>query len=127
RWLPPPSLHGALPILEDHGQPFGPRTGTDQGQGLSYGWRRRSDGAPLDLSIGGTAGNGRNRGIPQDVLLATLMHMQGDDVAAVGNFNGNPVEGYWEMAVESGVYDVTVSVGDADVGSAPESHSIRVE
>ncbi|MFS8615286.1 MAG: Ig-like domain-containing protein [Solitalea sp.] len=113
--------------VEDHGQPFGPRTGTYQGQGLSYGWRRRSDGAPLALSTGGTAGNGRNRGIPQDVLLATLMHMQGDDVAAVGNFNGNPVEGYWEMAVESGVYDVTVSVGDADVGSAPESHSIRVE
>ncbi|WP_158640641.1 Ig-like domain-containing protein [Anseongella ginsenosidimutans] len=111
--------------LRDYGQPFGPRMGAYQGDSLSFGWKRRSDASPLDLSTGGTAGNGRNRGIPQDVLLATLMHMQGDDVQ--GNFNGTPVEGYWEIQVLNGVYDVTLSAGDADVGSSPEVHSLNVE
>lgn len=113
--------------VRDYGQPFGPRTGLYQGDSLSYGWRSSADGSLLDLSTGGTAGNGRNRGMPPDILLATLMHMQGDDVEAAGTFNGNPVEGYWEMQVLNGVYDVTVSAGDADRGSAPESHTLNVE
>lgn len=113
--------------LRDYGQAFGPRTGQDQGDTLSYGWKKRSDGTPLDLSVGGSAGNGRNRGMPADVLLATLVHMQGNDVEETGNFNGTPVEGYWEIEVPNGVYDVTVSAGDADRGSAPEVHALNVE
>ncbi|CAN5248430.1 hypothetical protein BH23BAC1_BH23BAC1_48570 [soil metagenome] len=104
--------------LKDYGQPFGPRTGSTN----DYGWKKRSDGTPVDLSIGGTAGNGRVRNTPSDILLATFMHMQGNDVA---NFNGNPTEGIWEMAVENGIYLVTVSVGDGvEVNS---EHSINVE
>ncbi|RDC62027.1 PKD domain-containing protein [Adhaeribacter pallidiroseus] len=111
--------------IADFGQPFGLKTGTNQGTGLSYGWRKRGDNSLLDLSSGGTAGNGRNRGVPSDVLLATLMHMQADDVT--GTFNGTKTEGYWELEVAKGIYEVTVSAGDAGVYAFPESHSLNVE
>ena len=111
--------------LKDYGQSYGARTGANQGTNMEYGWRRRSTNAPLDLSVGGTAGNGRKRTAPADILLATLMHMQAQNVS--GTFNGTPIEGYWEIKVPNGVYDVTVSAGDGNVGTDPESHSINVE
>ncbi|MHA6248783.1 InlB B-repeat-containing protein [Pontibacter sp. CAU 1760] len=78
------------------------------------------------MSIGGSVpGNGRNRKTPADVLLATLMHMQADDVS--GSFNGMPVEGYWEIEVPIGMYNITVTVGDGSVNKDPESHSINIE
>jgi hypothetical protein len=63
---------------------------------------------------------------PADPLLATLLHMQGNDVQ---HFRGSPVESYWEMAVENGDYQVSVSVGDGYryTYSDPESHSINIE
>ncbi|WP_347157367.1 malectin domain-containing carbohydrate-binding protein [Pontibacter chitinilyticus] len=112
--------------VRDYGQAFGSRTGQNQGSGLIYGWRKRSDGSLLDLSVGGsTPGNGRNRGVPSDVLLATLMHMQANQVS--GTFNGTPIEGYWEVKVPNGIYDVTVSAGDGSVNQDTEIHSINVE
>jgi hypothetical protein len=111
--------------IADFGQPFGPRSGPNQGTGLSYGWKKKSDNSLLDLSGGGTAGNGRNRGVPSDVLLATLMHMQASDIT--GSFSGTKTEGYWELQVAKGIYEVTVSAGDAGVYSFPESHSLIVE
>jgi hypothetical protein len=47
----------------------------------------------------------------------------------VKKFRGTPVESYWEMAVENGDYQVSVSVGDGYryTYSDPESHSINVE
>ncbi|QNF34205.1 T9SS type A sorting domain-containing protein [Adhaeribacter swui] len=111
--------------VADFGQPFGLKNGANQGTGLTYGWRKKSDNSLLDLSSGGTAGNGRNRGVPSDVLRATLMHMQADGIA--GAFDGTKTEGYWEMQVEKGIYEVTVSAGDAGVYSFPESHSLNVE
>ncbi|WP_347158075.1 T9SS type A sorting domain-containing protein [Pontibacter chitinilyticus] len=108
--------------VKDYGQPFGLRSGS----ALTYGWKKRSDGSPLDLSVGGTTpGNGRNRGVPADVLLATLLHMQANDV--ISTFNGTKEEGFWEAKVVNGIYDVTVSAGDAGVYPNPESHSINVE
>jgi hypothetical protein len=104
--------------LKDYGQAFGPRTSSPN----NYGWKKRSDGSLLDLSTGGTAGNGRKRNSPEDILLATFMHMQGNDVEG---FNGNPAEGIWEVAVDNGNYLVTVSVGDGvELNS---EHSINVE
>ncbi|MDO1450478.1 T9SS type A sorting domain-containing protein [Rhodocytophaga aerolata] len=103
----------------DYGLAFGEKNS------YSYGWKRRDNGTPVDLSVGGTLpGNGRWRPLPKDLLLSTLMHMQSDDVP---NFNGTPVESYWELALENGDYQVTVSVGDGSVWITPESHSINVE
>ncbi len=112
--------------VRDYGQSYGLRTGPNQGSGLTYGWRKRVDGTLLDLSVGGTTpGNGRNRKMPANVQQATLMHMQADDV--VGTFDGTKTEGYWEAKVPNGIYDVTVSAGDAGVYSFPEVHYLNVE
>ncbi|KAA6437979.1 hypothetical protein FEM33_19020, partial [Dyadobacter flavalbus] len=112
--------------VRDYGQPFGLRTGANQGTGLEYGWRKRSDGSLLDISVGGTAnlGNGRRRTTPADVLLASFMHMQ---TASNTSFNGTRADGYWEVKVPNGTYDVTVSAGDSDPGTIAESHTINVE
>ncbi len=90
--------------LRDYGQAFGSRSSAQQGTGNKYGWFRTSDNTPLELSR-----NGRKRSSPSDVLLATLMHMQGNTLA---NFTGTKIEGYWEAQITNGAYDVTVSVGD---------------
>ncbi|MDD9206330.1 hypothetical protein PU560_07595, partial [Georgenia sp. 10Sc9-8] len=122
----------ALPTgyLRDHGQPFGPRTGSDQGEGLSYGWLEQGTDAPIDLSVGGsTPGNGRDRNTSQpDQRLDTLMHMQSEDlVVDGGTFNGTAAYGYWEIALADGDYRVTVAAGDPTVNSDPESHAINLE
>ncbi|MDO1448406.1 malectin domain-containing carbohydrate-binding protein [Rhodocytophaga aerolata] len=116
--------------VSDYGQPFGARIGANQGNALEYGWKARSNGSPLDLSVGGTTpGNGRNRNTTLnpdiDVLLATLMHMQADDIT--GTFNGTKAEGYWEIKVANGEYNVTVTAGDGEPGTVPEIHSLNVE
>ncbi|WP_188584539.1 putative Ig domain-containing protein, partial [Dyadobacter sediminis] len=112
--------------VRDYGQPFGLKTGANQGTGLEYGWRKRSDGSLLDISVGGTAnlGNGRRRTTPADVLLASFMHMQ---TASNASFNGTRADGYWEVKVPNGTYEVTVSAGDSDPGTIAESHTINVE
>ncbi|PSR56915.1 hypothetical protein AHMF7605_27170 [Adhaeribacter arboris] len=104
----------------DFGQAFGLRNSPNQGTGNQYGWKNRADNNLLDL-----VSNGRNRNTPSDVTLATLMHMQADDV--VGAFSGIKAEGYWEMKVANGIYDVTVAAGDAGVYSLPEKHALNVE
>lgn len=98
--------------FRDYGQPFGPRTGANQGTGHAYGWVVPGSSIPLDLSGTGTAtGAGRNRAQPTaDTRLATLIHMQGTHIPG---FNGPPGPGAWEIAVPNGWYTVTVSVGDA--------------
>lgn len=103
----------------DYGLPFGIKGN------YTYGWKSRDKGSPVDLSVKGTLpGNGRWRPLPSDLLLATLLHMQGNDVR---NFNGTPVESFWEVAVENGEYQVTVSVGDGSIWTTLEAHSINVE
>ncbi|GGC15007.1 Ig-like domain-containing protein [Dyadobacter sediminis] len=112
--------------VRDYGQGYGLRTGTNQGKNLRYGWKKRLDGSLLDIAVGGdTPGNGRNRNWQANVLQGTLMHMQADDI--VGNFNGTKAEGYWEIEVPNGYYDVTVSAGDAGIYPFPEKHSLNVE
>lgn len=103
--------------LSDFGQPFGPRTSSDQGRGFTYGWIRRSDRKPLDITK-----NGCRRNSPSDVLLATFIAMQSNGTK---NFTGNTVEGIWETRIANGNYDVTVTVGD---GTQTDSrHCINVE
>ncbi len=109
-----------LGYVRDYGQAYGVRTGQYQGAGLEYGWRKRSDGTVVNLTA-----NGRNRNTPEDILLATLFHMQADDIP--GTFAGTKTEAYWEMKVLNGTYDVTVAVGDGLVNTSPELHSINIE
>ena len=104
--------------LRDYGQAFGPRSSVSQGTGNTYGWKKREDNTPLDLTR-----NGRKRTSPSDTLLATLMHMQAN--ALPTNFNGTRIEGIWEAQVANGTYEVTVSVGD---GTQVDSrHFINIE
>lgn len=102
--------------LKDFGQAFGPRTSSNQGSGYSYGWLTTAK-APLDLTK-----NGRKRTTPSNILLATLMHMQADDIAS---FSGTKAEGIWEIQVENGNYDVKVAVGD--ITAIDSKHSINIE
>ncbi|TGO06704.1 Fibronectin type III domain protein [Serinibacter arcticus] len=113
--------------LRDFGQAFGPKTGSDQGTGLTYGWKGQTTEDDLDISVGGTTpGNGRDRNSAQaDARLDSFMHMQPTNVA--GTFNGTNVNAYWELQVPNGTYEVTVGVGDPTVGTDTESHLIRAE
>jgi hypothetical protein len=94
--------------LADFGEPFGPREGPDQGEGLTYGWVHQGTHDPYDM-----VGKGRDRNTPGiEQRRDTLMHMQAGD------------PGSWEIAVPDGRYAVDVSVGDAAPTGA---HSINVE
>ncbi len=103
--------------LRDYGQAFGSRTSAYQGNGNVYGWVKRSDNSLLDLTK-----NGRKRTSPSDILLATMMHMQADDLSS---FSGTRIEGVWQAKVANGAYEVTVSVGDG--AQIDSKHSISVE
>jgi hypothetical protein len=103
--------------LRDYGQSFALRTSAYQSSGNLYGWIKRSDKTPLDLTS-----NGRKRSSPSDILLATFIHMQGRDIAS---FSGTLTEGMWQAKVANGNYAVTVSVGDGTLTDS--KHSINVE
>ncbi len=106
----------ATGYLRDYGQAFGPRSGANQGTGLSYGWLALATDTPTSLE-----GNGRNRNVvgpgtttpvnQPDQRLASFVHMQ---LGAATN-GGSITPGKWEMAVPNGAYTVTVAVGDAGV------------
>jgi hypothetical protein len=103
--------------LRDYGQSFGSRTSAYQGSGYFFGWIKRLDNTPLNLTK-----NGRKRSSPSDILLATMLHMQASDLST---FSGTRIEGIWQAQVANGNYEVSVSVGD---GSQIDSkHSINVE
>jgi glucose/arabinose dehydrogenase len=97
----------------DYGQPYGARTGSNQGTGNTYGWVSDGTSTPLDLT-----GDGRVRtgtGV-SDTKATTLMHMQ--RTAAT--------PGAWEAEVPNGNYTVTVGVGDASA-VYDSTHAISVE
>lgn len=103
--------------VKDFGQPFGQRTTFSQRSGNVYGWVKQTDKTSLDLTK-----NGFKRNFPSDILLATFVEMQGNNI---NNSTGTKVEGIWEAQVVNGNYDVTVAVGDGiDTNS---KHSINVE
>jgi fibronectin type 3 domain-containing protein len=104
--------------LRDFGEAYGPRTGANQGSGLTYGWVAAGTTTPVSL-----VGNGRDRNVVGDQRLDTLMHMQGGDVSG---FAGVTTQGAWEIALPNAAYTVSVTVGDA--GTAVDSiHRIDVE
>lgn len=116
---------GSEPVgwVKDCGFPFGIKPGIFETGSLQYGWKKRADGTPLNL-----VNNARNRNNPDDVLLDGLIHMQANDISwYYGPFKGTKEEGYWEIKVLNGYYDVVVTAGDGLVGKAKEKHCINVE
>jgi len=103
--------------LRDYGQALAARTSAGQDSGYTYGWVKRADNTPLNLTA-----NGRKRSAPANVLLATFIHMQAGDLPT---FTGIRIEGIWEAQVTNGNYEVTVSVGDGIQTNS--KHSINVE
>lgn len=100
--------------LKDFGEPYGLRTGADQGSSTyTYGWISPTTGNPADLT-----NQGRIRGGSLDVLLATIIHME---------HPSTPPTGYWEIELPNDDYIVTISVGDGPVGSSPEVHRVNAE
>ncbi len=104
--------------MKDYGQAFGLRTGAYQGTGNTYGWIKRTDNTPLDLTK-----NGRKRTTPTDTLLATILHMQASDIKTSTTLTR--VEGIWECQVANGNYSITVSAGDSY--AIDSKHSINIE
>ncbi|WP_018613132.1 T9SS type A sorting domain-containing protein [Segetibacter koreensis] len=104
--------------IRDFGQPFGLRTLSHQGSGLYYGWVKRYDNTPLRLSK-----NGRKRSSPANISLATLMHMQANNITTT--FSGTKTEGRWRVKIPNGKYDVKVSVGDGT--EIDSKHTINIE
>jgi hypothetical protein len=108
--------------VRDFGEGYAPRNRADQGCGLTYGWVVPGTATPLDLSQNGRNRNDLGAGL-SDLRLATLMHMQADDISVP--FNGKKEEGAWEVALPNGSYRVTVGVGD--VTQIDSVHQINVE
>ncbi len=107
--------------LKDFGEAYGSRSLVSQGSGqLSYGWLGTDRSTPLNLS---QPGNGRARTSISNPLLATFIHMQGDDIPDWSS--GTAEEGVWGIALNNGFYELTVSVGDADETSS--THHINAE
>ncbi|UZO79516.1 Ig-like domain-containing protein [Aquimarina sp. ERC-38] len=90
--------------------------------GLTYGWLSGQDSIPKDFTR-----NTRNRNLENvDFLRNTLIHMQYGDV---GGSNGLREEGFWEIEIANGVYQVMVNVGDPffdNPGTEP-SHTLNAE
>ncbi|WP_189362655.1 malectin domain-containing carbohydrate-binding protein, partial [Algibacter mikhailovii] len=109
--------------VKDYGLPYGENEG-----GLTYGWVKLSDGQPVDLTTPSN-GTGRNRQVNGvDLLLNTLVHIQGNDIASWTGGRSN--EGVWEIALDNGWYEVTVGVGDPNTDGSPSDspiHYIDVE
>ncbi|SDQ67082.1 malectin domain-containing carbohydrate-binding protein [Quadrisphaera sp. DSM 44207] len=100
--------------LRDSGEPYGQRTGADQGEGSAYGWVAMGTSTPVDNSANGRA---RTTGTAtSDVRLNTYLHMQ----------KSPPGNASWELAVPEGTYEVTVVVGDAGT-PLDSTHQVTVE
>jgi hypothetical protein len=137
----PPSGYG-----KDYGREYGNTNSfiTINSQNYAYGWKNKADNQPIDVSdndnTANNAGAGRNRlgagydgATVQNKLEGTLVHFQGDNIlsntGATQSWAGQPRgnELYWEIAIPSGTYQVTVSLGDKDINNLDSRHSATVE
>ncbi len=126
----PPAPAPPATYFADYGQPYGPRSGENQGTGQTYGWvtldanntatstpcnivsngRYRTNASGAGIDVGGISG-------PNELLYQTFMHMEGGDAAAINtpsnSFSGVPQNCAWQIAVPNGTYSVTLALGDA--------------
>jgi len=80
------------------------------------GWISQTDSTPVSI-----VGNARDRDKVTDQRLDTFIHMQ-----FTGDTGGVATPARWEAAVQNGVYDVTVAVGDVSTVTG-STHRITVE
>ncbi|MDN3550487.1 Ig-like domain-containing protein [Mucilaginibacter aquaedulcis] len=106
--------------IRDFGQAYAFRTAPYQSSGLQFGWKKKSDSTPINITS-----NGFNRNEPEDVTLSTLIYMQANNIS--GTFSGTKTEAFWEIKVPNGTYDVSVSAGDGVGDGNPESDNLTVE
>ena len=114
----------AAGYVADWGQAYSARTSTNQGSGLVYGWID-ADGNDLSLVT-----NGRDRGrAGVEERVDSIIHMQYGDVNGGTGTNGVKNEGVWELAVQPGLYEVTVAVGDEPgaEGVYDSEHVVNIE
>ena len=90
-------------------------TGAAYSSSTGRGWISQTTTSPLSI-----VGNGRDRNKVADPRLDTLIAMQYSGSAGVAK----PAR--WEAAVQNGIYDVTVAVGDVAVTSGSKDR-ITVE
>jgi hypothetical protein len=96
----------------DHGQPYGLRSGADQGQNLVYGWVVDGESTPLALN---SSGRERQDTGLTDAKLANFVQMRGP--SALGS---------WELKVVDGWYMVAVGLGDA-AANYDSLHTVTAE
>ena len=119
---PAPSLLGvdfgatssapAAGYVLDRGQPYGLRSGLDQGENLVYGWVLDGTSTPLALNSSGR--ERKDTGLA-DVKLTTFVQMRG------------PMGlGSWELKVVDGWYMVAVGLGDA-AANYDSVHTVTAE
>ncbi|MGB6152792.1 MAG: cadherin domain-containing protein, partial [Pricia sp.] len=129
--------------LADYGKAYGTTSVSLGADTYDFGWKRLSDGTPIDLSneaANNSNGAGRNRigtaydaATDQEKLEGTLIHFQGDNV--ITNTGGQPawqgqprgIESMWELEMPNGIYEVTLGLGDKDGSNLDSRHSATVE
>jgi hypothetical protein len=101
--------------IPDFGEAYGPKDPGSPGEGLTFGWVHEGTTAPVSII---SQGRDRNS-LDDDQRLDTLVHMEAWDPAL-----RQTVAAAWEIAVPTGRYAVSVSVGDQDYNSV---NNINVE
>ncbi|MTD16945.1 choice-of-anchor D domain-containing protein [Nakamurella sp. YIM 132087] len=94
-----------------------------------YGWLDAATGAPLSMITNGRTRTPAAGETAVDPTQMTTIHMQGNTLIGFygAGATGTPTQGKWQLAVPNGSYDVTVSVGDFQVGTDATSHVINLE
>lgn len=103
--------------MADYGKAYSYKSPGDQGVICVYGWIRKSDKKPVDISK-----NGYRTYSNSDILLNTFMVIQGHDTK---DLSGNSEDALWEAQIPNGIYDVTVTAGDET--RTDSRHCINVE
>ena len=117
-----PSSSGTLvPVPSGYTPDFG--AAYDAGRG--FGWITQESAGSANPEPLNIVPNTRDRGALSDQRLDTLTHMQFPPGA--NNSTAIKTPAAWEYDLPSGVYDVTVAVGDPNVGTDPEEHTINFE
>jgi len=108
-------------VANDYIVDFGQGYSIDQG----FGWVKQStlrneNPTPIDISL-----NTRDRDLANDSPEDSLIHLQYPSEFAEYEPVGNPRPSAWEYTLANGLYEVTVSVGDANF--LDSNHVINLE
>ncbi len=125
--------------LADYGKQFGNASVSLNTTSYQYGWKRLDTGEPIDASdeaANNSNGVGRlrlgnignyNAASLQEKLEGTLVHFQGDNIAAWNDGQPRKNELFWELEIPNGTYEVTLGLGDKAADNIDSRHSATVE